>query len=210
MQSLSTSRFAEPQPAGLWYLPGKLMSVYGPQAFAPNLVALPGLFGHFLLWSLLSVGGAIGLLPDMHRYLVDAQHWVTNTEFNAALALAQASPGPNMILFATLLGWHVAGLLGALAGAVGLILPSTLITLAYFRFSSDNPAHQWIRALHDGLAPVTVGLLLSAGWLLAEQNVHNAREGIGVMAVIGLNVWTRVNPLWLLLAGAVAGALGWV
>lgn len=173
-----------------------------------NLTALPGLFGHFMLWSLLSIGGAIGLLPDMHRYLVDAQHWVTDGQFNAALALGQASPGPNMILFAALLGWHVAGLIGALAGAIGLILPSTLITLAYFRYSSSNPEHRWIRAIHDGLAPITVGLLLSSGWLLAAQNVHAFLEGCIVAVVVALNLWTRINPLWLLLGGAAAGALG--
>jgi chromate transporter len=177
---------------------------------ALNLAALPGLFGHFMLWSLLSVGGAIGLLPDMHRYLVDVQHWVTDAQFNAALALGQASPGPNMILFAALLGWHVAGLVGALAGAIGLILPSTLITLAYFRYSSNNPGHRWIRAIHDGLAPVTVGLLLSSGWLLAAQNVHALREGFAVAVVVLLSLWTRINPLWLLLGGAAAGALGWI
>lgn len=175
-----------------------------------NADALPGLFGHFMLWSLLSIGGAIGLLPDMHRYLVDVQHWTTDAQFNAALALGQASPGPNMILFAALLGWHVAGLMGALAGAIGLILPSTLITLGYYRYSTDNPEHRWIRAIHTGLAPITVGLLLSSGWLLAAQNVHDLWQGFWVTVVVVLSLWTRVNPLWLLLTGAVAGALGWV
>ena len=175
-----------------------------------NFDALPGLFGHFMLWSLLSIGGAIGLLPDMHRYLVEVQHVVTDAQFNAALALGQASPGPNMILFAALLGWHVAGVIGALAGAIGLILPSTLITLGYFRYSSDNPEHRWIHAIHNGLAPITVGLLLSSGWLLATQNVHDLWQSFWVGAVVVINLWTRVNPLWLLLAGAVAGALGWL
>ena len=175
-----------------------------------NFDALPGLFGHFMLWSLLSIGGAIGLLPDMHRYLVEVQHSITDAQFNAALALGQASPGPNMILFAALLGWHVAGVVGALAGAVGLILPSTLITLGYFRYSSDNPEHRWIRAIHNGLAPITVGLLLSSGWLLAAQNVHDMWQSFWVGVVVVLSLWTRVNPLWLLLAGAAAGALGWL
>ena len=175
-----------------------------------NFDALPGLFGHFMLWSLLSIGGAIGLLPDMHRYLVEVQHSITDAQFNAALALGQASPGPNMILFAALLGWHVAGVIGALAGAIGLILPSTLITLGYFRYSSDNPEHRWIRAIHNGLAPITVGLLLSSGWLLAAQNVHDLWQGFWVGVVVVLSLWTRVNPLWLLLAGAAAGALGWL
>lgn len=175
-----------------------------------NVEALPGLIGHFMLWSLLSIGGAMGLLPDMHRYLVEVQHWVTDAQFNAALALGQASPGPNMILFAALLGWHVAGVVGALGGAIGLILPSTLITLSYFRFSTDNPEHRWIRAIHDGLAPITVGLLLSSGWLLAAQNVRDIWQGFWVIVVVILSLLTRINPLWLLLGGALAGALGWL
>lgn len=165
-------------------------------------------FGHFLLWSLLSVGGAIGLLPDMHRYLVVQQHWVSDAQFASALALGQASPGPNMILFVALLGWQILGLPGALLAALGLILPSSLITVVYFRYSRIHKERFWVRAMHEGMAPITVGLLLSSGWLLARQEVTSWQRGALILLTAVLVVRTRINPLWLLLAGAGLGMLG--
>ena len=54
------------------------------------------LFVHYLSLSLLAVGGAITTAPDMHRYLVDQQHWMTESQFTAAITLAQAAPGPDL------------------------------------------------------------------------------------------------------------------
>lgn len=175
-----------------------------------TLTTAAQLFAHFLLWSLLSVGGAIGLLPDMHRYLVAQQHWISDAQFTSALALGQATPGPNMMLFAALLGWQVLGLPGALLSAVGLILPSSLITMAYFRYSRTHRERHWVRAMHDGMAPITVGLLLSSGWLLARQEATSWQRIVLIAATVALVMRTRVNPLWVLLAGAVLGALGLV
>jgi chromate transporter len=64
------------------------------------------LFAHFATLSLLSIGGAIATVPDMHRFLHDQQHWLTNVQFSSSIALAQAAPGPN-VLFVALLGWQV-------------------------------------------------------------------------------------------------------
>ncbi|HWI11861.1 MAG TPA: chromate transporter, partial [Burkholderiaceae bacterium] len=72
---------------------------------------LLGLFLHFLVLSLLAVGGAITTVPDMHRYIVAEHHWLTDAQFTASIAIAQAAPGPN-VLFVAVLGWNVAGPLG--------------------------------------------------------------------------------------------------
>ena len=63
------------------------------------------LFVHYLALSLMAIGGAISTAPDMHRYLVDQQHWMTEPQFNASITLAQAAPGPN-VLFVALMGWQ--------------------------------------------------------------------------------------------------------
>ena len=93
------------------------------------------MFVHYLTLSLLSIGGAITTAPDMHRYLVDQQHWLTDAQFNASIAIAQAAPGPN-VLFVALLGWNVglnAGgmltrLLGVFLAMMGILIPSTVLT----------------------------------------------------------------------------------
>ena len=75
----------------------------------PDLLAL---FGHFVVLSLLAVGGAITTVPDMHRFIVAEHHWLTDAQFTASIAIAQAAPGPN-VLFVAVLGWNVAGPFGA-------------------------------------------------------------------------------------------------
>ena len=64
------------------------------------------LLTHFLSLSLLAVGGAITTAPDMHRYLVTQQHWLSDSQFTSSIALAQSAPGPN-VLFIALFGWNV-------------------------------------------------------------------------------------------------------
>lgn len=175
-----------------------------------GVAPLLALLGHFVLWSLLSIGGAIGLLPDMHRYLVVEQHWVSNAQFSSALALGQAVPGPNMVLFSALLGWTIHGPVGMLLATVGLVLPSSFIAMGYFRYSRIHHDRRWVRAMREGMAPITVGLLLSSGWLLARSDATSWPRAALVAATVALLLRTRINPLWLLLAGAILGALGWI
>ena len=167
------------------------------------------LFGHFLVLSLLAVGGAITTAPDMHRYLVEERHWISDSQFTSSVALAQAAPGPNL-LFVAVLGWNVAGAWGALATMTGILLPSTLLTLSAFRWGQNHRESAAVRAFTAGMAPLTLGLLVSAGWVLTEPVRHSA----AAWALIGLTVLvmvrTRLAPIWLVALGAVVGALGFV
>ncbi len=174
---------------------------------------LLGLFGHFMLLSLLSVGGAISTAPDMHRYVVTQQHWISDTQFSASVAIAQAAPGPN-VLFVAVVGWNVAGAAGALATMSGILLPSTVLSLWAGRWGSPRRATRGVRAFTSGLAPVTIGLLLATGWVLAEPFVRAPEHRLGALALVGVSVITmlrtRVSPMWLIGLGALVGALGWV
>src|SRR5258706_12697361 len=58
------------------------------------------LFGHFLLLSLLAIGGAIVVVPDMHRLMVSQYGLLNDAQFNASIAIAQAAPGPNVLFVA--------------------------------------------------------------------------------------------------------------
>jgi len=173
---------------------------------APDLLAL---FGHFLVLSLLAVGGAITTAPDMHRYLVLDQHWITDAQFTASIALAQAAPGPNVI-FVAVLGWNVAGPLGAVVTMAGIMLPSTTLALWATRWGQKRREWRGVRAFTSGLAPLTIGLLLATGWVLTDP----ARGHAGLMVLVLLTVlvmWrSRLSPIWMVGAGMLAGALGWV
>ena len=55
---------------------------------------------HFMSLSLLAVGGAITTAPDIHRYLVDDTHWLSESQFSSSISIAQAAPGPNIMFIA--------------------------------------------------------------------------------------------------------------
>ncbi len=181
---------------------------------------------YFLSLSLMAVGGAIATAPDMHRFLVDGHGWLSETQFSASIAIAQAAPGPN-VLFIALLGWNlglnagggagpVAWALGALGLAVcmlGILLPSSLLAWQASRWGQRNKNRRGVRAFKQGMAPLVIGLLLATGWLLGAASGRPAQDWrlwLLTLACAGL-VWrTRIHLLWLLGAGALLGALGWV
>ena len=183
------------------------------------------LFLYFLSISLLAVGGAIATAPDMHRFLVERQGWLTDLQFNASIAIAQAAPGPN-VLFIALLGWNVginaggagpagwaSGALGVVLSMVGIMLPSTTLTWLATRWGHRNRERRSVRAFKQGMAPVVIGLLLATAWLLGSAHSNPATDWALwlLTAVCALLVWrTRLHLLWLLGAGALLGALGLV
>jgi chromate transporter len=174
---------------------------------------LLGLFGHFMILSLLSVGGAIATAPDMHRYIVTQQHWLGDAQFTSSIAIAQAAPGPN-VLFVAVLGWNVAGPLGALATLSGILLPSTVLSLAATRWGSRRRETRGVRAFTAGLTPITLGLLLATGWVLAQPYLSVPAHRWGTLGLIAITLLvmlrTRLSPMWLMGLGALAGVLGWV
>jgi chromate transporter len=172
---------------------------------------LLGLLLHFMLLSLLAVGGAIVTAPDMQRYVVLQHAWITDAQFSASIAIAQAAPGPN-VLFVAVIGWNVAGLAGALATLVGSLLPSTVLTLCITRWGERRRETRGLRAFNSGMAPLTLGLLLATGWLLAEPFMREPAQRPGAIALVTTSVVlmtrTRVSPMWLVALGAAVGMLG--
>ena len=178
------------------------------------------LFLHYLSLSLLSIGGAITTAPDMHRFLVDKQHWLTDAQFNASIAIAQAAPGPN-VLFVALLGWNVglnagglpAGLLGVFLTLLGILIPSTTLTYVAARWGHRNRELRAVRAFKQGMAPIVVALLIATSWILAGANGSSLKDWPVwlVTAATALIVWrTKIHLLWLLGAGALLGWFGLV
>ncbi len=180
------------------------------------------LFFHYLSLSLLSVGGAITTAPDMHRFLVEQQHWLTDAQFNASIAIAQAAPGPN-VLFIALLGWNVGlnaggvltGLLGILMTMLGILIPSTTLTYIAAQWGHRNRELRAVRAFKQGMSPIVVALLIATGWILAGTN--STLQGGAIQnwpvwlltATTAVVVWrTRIHLLWLLGAGALLGWFG--
>jgi chromate transporter len=198
---------------------------------ASTLPLYAALFLHFAGLSLLSVGGAIMLVPAMQQYLVDDTHWMNAAQFNASVSISQAAPGPN-ILFVALMGWGAGvgwlvaaapaagwalklavGVVTALVALLGMMLPST--TLNYFagRWAHQNQNLTALKAFKQGMAPIVIALLIATGWVMASAHGDWRQDwpAWALTAGAALLAWrTNVHLLVLLTAGAAVGALGWV
>ena len=170
-------------------------------------VDLAALGLHFALLSLMAIGGVSSILPDMQRYVVEANHWLSAKQFADAYALGQAAPGPNM-MFVTLLGWQLAGWAGAIVATLAIVAPPILLTMVATRLNARNPDAPLGRAIRGGLGPIAIGLTLSSGWILAQSSDHDWRTSLLTLLTVVLMLRTRLNPMWLILAGAIAGMTG--
>lgn len=163
----------------------------------------------FLMLSLLSVGGAATLLPEMHRNLVEVHGWMRSEQFAQLYALAQAAPGPN-VLVVSALGWQVAGVAGAIVSTLCMIVPSCILMFCADRFLASSRGQSLREILDNGLAPIAAGLLGSAGVLLARTADINTIALILTIAAALISWRTRLHPLWMIALGATLGAVGWV
>ncbi|UCU96170.1 chromate transporter [Hydrogenophaga taeniospiralis] len=197
-------------------------------SMAPTLENWTDLFLHFASLSLLAVGGAITTAPDMHRYLVSEQGWLSDAQFTSSIALSQAAPGPN-VLFVALLGWNLGlnagggpsagwlawalALLGVVVTLVAIMLPSSILTYTATQWGHRNRELRAVRAFKGGMAPIVVALLIATGWLLSAAHNQPSRDWPLwlLTACATVLVWrTKIHLLWLIGAGAVLGAFGWV
>jgi chromate transporter len=171
--------------------------------------ALAQLALDFSLLSLITVGGVITVLPEMHRNVVEVHGWMSGAEFAQLFALAQASPGPN-ILVVSLIGWKVAGLAGAVVATTAVCAPSSILTYAVSKVWQRFQGARWRAVVEDGLVPVTVGLMLAGGYLITLAADHSVLAFVISAATAGIVLTTRIQPLWLLAAGGLLGLAGWV
>jgi chromate transporter len=169
-----------------------------------------------LLWrfgglSLIAVGGANALIPAIRVQTVDVMHWLTPAAFAESIALAQAAPGPNLLLV-PLVGWHVAGIAGAIVALLAFVIPSCTLAVAGARFLLAHERSRTVAALRWALRPVGGGLMLASSvavfvsgagaWPVAQPWIVPALAVVALATLAATLRW-RVNPLlWIALAAA--------
>ena len=167
------------------------------------------LFLEFLLLACVAFGGATALLPEMHRVVVEQHHWLDDTTFTHLYAIAQAAPGPN-VLVVTLIGWEIGGLPGAFATTLAMCLPmSILIYLLIDRWEAFS-GRRWQQAVSLGVAPLAVGLIFSGATLIAQAAAFGWAAWCFVAGVVIASQRSSLHPLWFIAAGALLGVAGWL
>jgi chromate transporter len=165
---------------------------------------------HIALLATTAIGGGIlAVISDIHRFVVETNHWITDEQFAAAFALAQASPGPNF-LYVSIIGWQMSGWLGVVASSAAIVVPPSLVCYAVIRIGGRGTSERFRKAVRSGLVPLSAGLMCASAWVLTNAIDTNWRLALmtGVFSVLLLR--TKIHPLWFIAAGAVAGGLGLV
>src|SRR5499427_11116648 len=130
------------------------------------------LAGFFALTSLFAIGGAKSAIPEIHRFAVDVQHWLSDRQFADSFALAQLTPGPNLIIV-TLIGYHVAGVAGAVVATLAMCGPTSVLAFIVGRASERFTGAAWHGALSRGLIPVTIGLTAASATVIVGVADYN-------------------------------------
>jgi chromate transporter len=171
---------------------------------AGSLGTLAATFG---LMSLFAIGGANSAIPEIHRVAVDVRHWMTDPQFADAFAIAQLSPGPN-VLIVTLIGYHVAGVAGALVATLSMCGPSAMLAWYVSRLMARSSHAQWPGIVQAALVPLAIGLMSASGLILALTADRSWAAAMITAVAALLAATTRLNPLWLLVAGGCLGFAG--
>ena len=157
--------------------------------------------------SLVAIGGINAIVPDIHRVVVDVEGWMTSAQFADLFALAQLAPGPNAMIVA-LIGWKVAGIVGAVVATIAACGPSSVACYVAWQWS-DRLQHSPLRAIvQRALSPLAIGLILASGYTLARGAGRSPGALALTLIATAMLAWTRINPVWVLLAGAAAGLAG--
>lgn len=161
----------------------------------------------FGLMSLFAVGGANSAIPEIHRLAVDVNHWMSDKQFADVFAISQLSPGPN-VLIVTLIGYQVAGIVGALTATLAMCGPTAVVAYYVSRLLTRSRDAQWPGIVQAALVPLSIGLMSASGLVLLLTSVTNWAAFLVTAVVAVLSVVTRINPLWLLVAGGFFGFAG--
>ena len=169
-----------------------------------TLLTLAWTFG---LMSLLAIGGANSTIPEMHRVAVEVQRWMTDAQFADMFAISQLSPGPN-VLIVTLIGFHVAGVIGALIATFAMCGPSAILAYYVSNMLTRSSHSPWPALLQTALVPLSIGLMCASGFILTLTVGTSWVAAAVTLSAAVLAIATRLNPLWMLAVGGVLGFAG--
>ncbi|MPW43783.1 chromate transporter [Acinetobacter guerrae] len=158
----------------------------------------------FTQLSVLAFGGGNAILPEMQHQVVNIHHWMSAEQFSSLFAMAQAAPGPNMMIV-PLIGWHVAGPAGLLVTSIAKFGPSSIITVYALKFWQRFKDHPFRSRFEQALKPITVGLVLVSAWMIAHASAQNTILVMIVILTTLLGLFKRIHPLWVMLLGAGLG-----
>lgn len=167
------------------------------------------IFLQFAILSLLAVGGANAVIPEVHRQAVEIQGWMSERQFADTFAMAQAAPGPNVMIVA-LIGFHIAGVMGALVATLAMCGPTAVLAVFFGRTWERFKDAPWKVAVQSALVPVSAGLIAATALVVGQAALHDWIGLLIAAATAAVAIFTRWNPLWMFAIAGALGLAGWI
>lgn len=167
---------------------------------------IPALARVFAYLSLLTVGGGMAAFPEMKDLTVEVHHWLTFPQLIHIYSVGQMAPGPNMMMIVPI-GLWAGGVLGAFVVLVAFFGPTAVLTFAVAKGWRKLEHWPWRLSIQQGLAPVSIGLLLAGSFTMAKGAVTGTETAAIAVGVLLILLQYKVNPALLVLGSAVIGVL---
>ena len=185
----------------------------------------------FFVIGAFTIGGGYAMLSLIQNQVVVEHPWISESAFTDIVAISQMTPGPIGINSATYVGYevlynssgsHFLGICGSLTATLALMLPSFVIMLLIVRFFMKFKTSRLYAGTMEWLRPTVAGLIGAAAVILILKTTWT--DGVPSVQVVSENFpdwkswvllggafvagyWGKVNPIYIILAGAAAGLL---
>jgi chromate transporter len=159
----------------------------------------------FALLSILAVGGGTAVLPEMQTLLAN-QFSIGHTQFVHIYSIGQLAPGPNMLMV-LMIGYQIAGLIGAGVVLLSFFLPSSVLCFYIGRLWGRFGESPWRRSIQNALEPISIGLMSSGVYAVAKASIVSGTTLGLALVTLYLILRTKINPVLVILGSGGFGAL---
>ncbi len=179
------------------------------------------LFWEFFKIGLFAIGGGMATIPFLAK-LATATGWFTETDLLNMIAVSESTPGPIGVNTATYVGYHIAGIPGAVDATFGLITPSVIVIIIVSQFLKKFGDSKYVKAVMYGLRAASAGLIAAAGLSVARvtllhpeawkqgnlAGIPNVRAILLALVLVFLTgKYKKIHPIVFLAASAVVGVV---
>lgn len=178
-----------------------------------NIAGLLLLAISFATTALVSFGGILVMVPEIHRQAVEVYGWASDAEFASSFAVSQMAPGPNIMLM-SLIGWRAFGIIGLLVATIAIVAPPGVLAIITGRMEARFSESKILKMAKESLPPIVIGLMMASGFVTAKIAVDGL---IGFAIAVGVAItvaMTKQNPLIPIVGaiaiGIIAGRLGYL
>lgn len=171
-----------------------------------QIAALTRVFAYL---SLLTVGGGMAAFPEMKLLTVDVHKWLTFPQLIHIYSVGQMAPGPNMMMIVVIGQW-AGGLLGAIVTLIAFFGPTAVLAYAVAKAWKKLERWPWRKSIQQGLAPVSIGLLLAGSFTMAKGAITGLETGTIAVATLLILLQYKINPALLVVGGAVVGVFSFM